>query len=298
MSQQSIDDQFDDPPEEEAYFDLTEEQDQPLRGTAPPPLTLAVTAPRTTRPNMSDVLPLASSLVPHRSKINRPMYTTKVRHVQESHVNCNSTFQVHKAARLVSQNLRLFPEASPGVHLQAAVAVENFGRKVFLPYILAQAHDESIEDQDRVFYATLLALREVLAQNADTFFQLPSTQRDDADQSEEDLEEENAHAKLLMSTTICMAACQAAGKDDELLLEFIQEDFKADRVGPDVNLRTPHGKSIPPEESLAYKVGYNMALEKRAKGSERVSLPEPTACWMSVVEQIPAALKKGTSYDM
>ena len=220
--------------------------------------------------------------------------------------------QVHQASRLVAQQLRLAPEVSPSSHLQAAVAVEHFGRQVFLPYILAQqqalapnSRKPPKKESDRIFYATLLALREVLAQNAERFFLLPAaSDSDDNLLSKDDIEEEKAYTKLLLATAIVMAACQAAGKDEDFLSNAIlKDDFPADRMTPSVTLRTPSAGGTPPtnEHSVMFKAGFNVALDKRAVAAKqlRTSIPEPTACWVPVVEEIPAAVlkKKRSNYD-
>ena len=211
------------------------------------------------------------------------------------------------------------PEASPFGHLQGAVVLEHFGRQVFLPYILAQQQQQQQQQavttpsarariDERIFYATLLALREVLAQNAEQFFTLP-TVRDQSDDplSQEDIEEEEAYGKLLLATAIVMAACQDAGKDEHLLFQYMLNDnFPAVRATPRMTLRTPSasaadgtttavggGGVLGEKEAVAFKAGYNVALAKRAAAAKenRTSIPEPTACWVSVVEEIPATLK-------
>ena len=153
---------------------------------------------------------------------------------------------------------------------------------------------------DRIFYATLLALREVLAQNAERFFALPKVRDDNNDDglSNEDIEEEDAFGKLMLATSIVLAACQNAGKDEDLLLKYIQDDdFPADRATHLTSLQALSGGSVVvpgDEESVAFKVGYNVALAKRAAAARqiRTSIPEVTACWMSVVEEIPSNMKK------
>lgn len=234
-----------------------------------------------------------------------------VSQADECHVNCIPTYAVHQASRLVAQNLRLFPEASPGVHLQAAVAIETFGKKVFLPYIQA-AHSRQqtaarnsrapLEmNHDRVFYATLLALREVLAQNAHTFFQFSTPSEETSSKDVADDQEEQDYAKILMATTIVISACQAAGKNVESLLEAVEVgDMPAPRAQQSWSCRMPNNKMKHREDALAWKVGYNMAHSLRVKQNEadhRVALPKPTAVYMSIVEQIPAAIKKSTAYD-
>lgn len=235
-----------------------------------------------------------------------------IKQAKQGHINCIPTWHVHSAARIVAQTLRLWPEASPGVHLQAAVTVENFAKQIFLPYIVAEAGGERIEDGDRVFYATLMALREVLAQNADAIFQIhtPSSDNDDDEGGEKkepipesDNQEEKDYARLLMATMVVVTACESAGKDPERVLELIREQdaaFPADRAHDIWKPKAPDGKVKYHEEALAWKVGYNMAHRDRAQRQEnyRAALPKPTACWMAVVEQIPAALKKGNLNDV
>lgn len=220
--------------------------------------------------------------------------------------------QVLQASRLVAQQLRIVPEVSPSSHLQAAVVVEHFGRQVFLPYILAQQQALapksrlSSKENDRIFYATLLALHEVLAQNAEKFFTLPETacDNDENQLSSEDVEEEKTFAKVLLANSIVIAACQAAGKDENFLMNSIlHDDFPADRMTPSVTLRTPSADATTPtnEEAVMFKAAFNVALEKRAEAAKqhRMSIPEPTACWVPVVEDIPAVLtKKRSNYDV
>mmetsp|Transcript_16650 Transcript_16650/g.27599 ORF Transcript_16650/g.27599 Transcript_16650/m.27599 type:complete len:360 (-) Transcript_16650:1677-2756(-) len=253
------------------------------------------------------------------------LYTKNAKHLtrqhpapteaEECHVNCIPTYAVHKASRLVAQNLRLFPEASPGVHLQAAVAIETFGKQVFLPYILAarsvkeqeqqslsnRNHTTLILDDDRIFYATLMALREVLAQNAHTFFQLSTPSEETSLENIADNEEEQVYAKLLMATTIVIAACMAADKDVETLMETVKEgEMPAPRARSSSYCKTPDNKIKQRQDALTWKVGYNVAHTMRSKRHEtdhRVSLPKPTAVYMSIVEQIPAAIKKSNAHE-
>ena len=75
------------------------------------------------------------------------------------------------------------------------------------------------------------------------------------------------------------------------------DDFPADRATHLTSLQALSGGSVVvpgDEESVAFKVGYNVALAKRAAAAKqnRSSLPEVTACWMSVVEEIPSNMKK------
>jgi hypothetical protein len=105
-----------------------------------------------------------------------------------------------------------------------------------------------------------MALREVLAQNAEKFFSLPTTTTTTMEGvtdtlSEEDLNEEKAHGKMLIATAIVMAACKAAGRDEDKLLKYMQEDFPADRADLVVNLRTPQGKTLPPKKPWHGKLG-------------------------------------------
>ena len=301
-SHQPFADQFEDPLEETLLSGTSTDPPPSARSIttaaalARPPKRSAMER-RTVPPPSDDAV---AALVPQRLKVKRrvpPATASNIHALHQSHVNCDSTIPVRQASRLVAQHLRLFRELSPGIHLQAAVAIESFGRNVFMPYILAEANGEPIQDHGRIFYATLLALREVLAQNADKFFQLPTPERA-SDLSVEDLNEEEAHGKVLIATAIVMAACRAAGRDEDVLMEYLQDDFPADRAGLDVTLKSPHGKPVPPEETVAWKVGYNLAQAKRATSMEQCAVPEPTACWMSMVEQIPASLKRTAPYDL
>jgi hypothetical protein len=242
----------------------------------------------------------------------KPLSIKKVEH---SHVNCVPTFAVRQASRLVAQNLRLFPEASPGVHLQAAVAIENFGTEVILPNMLAahgrvsnkKTHPAKVPeeiDHNRVFYASLLSLREILAQNAHAFFRISAPSGEVSTTQDEDEKEEQTYAKLLMATTIIIAACHAADKDVDVLLQAVEQsdDMPAPRALHSWHCKTPDkGPGKRKEEALAWKVGYNLAQairEKRKELDHRMSLPKPTAVYMSVVEQIPAAIKKSSAYDL
>lgn len=312
-SHQPFADQFEDPPEEPLVFgDSTGSAPFAVSTTTAP---MARPAKRShTMENESTVPPSGDDVgtvaaIPRRLKVKRrvpPATASNIHALQQCEVNCDVTIQVRQATRLVSQHLRLFRELSPGIHLQAAAAIESFGRCVFMPYILAEANGgpismEQDEEGGRIFYATLLALREVLAQNADKFFALPATTPTEGVNdtlSEKDLNEEQTHGKMLIATAIVMAACKAAGRDEDKLMTYMQDDFPADRADLVVNLRTPQGNTLPPEETLAWKVGFNLAQAKRATSMEQGVLPEPTACWMSMVEQIPASVKRTAPYDL
>jgi len=212
----------------------------------------------------------------------------KVVETKESYLNCIPTHQVEMASRLVGQMLRHWPESSPGMHLQAAVTIEKFGRQVFLPYIVTHLNHSELNkkktmNHDRIFYATLLAFREVLAQNASTFFAVPSFGgKPGTLYPSKDNKNREIFVKLMMATTIVMHACEAAGRNTKLLLDLIEND-NFPEAKPFGKLLSPNGRVKGMEESLAWKVGFNLAQRERRKAF----LPTPTSCWIFIVESIP-----------
>ena len=98
--------------------------------------------------------------------------------------------------------------------------------------------------------------------------------------SKEDIEGEEAYGKLFLATAIVMAACQDAGKDAHLLFHqyMLNDNFPAVHATPFMTLRTPSASAKPAKRVTAAK-------------ENRTSIPEPTAWWMAVVEEIPAILK-------
>jgi len=205
----------------------------------------------------------------------------------QARVKCMPTHQVEMASRLVGQMLKVWPEAAPGTHLQVAASLEKFARQVFFPYLVVHQTDPTKPmDQTRVFYATLLALREVLAQNGSKIFKIPSYQGSPIEKSlfHSDDEDERDFLKLMMATTVVMNACEAAGMDSKAFMDVIEED--------NFPIAKPFGNTVPVEpngrkkgeyEAMAWKIGYNYAQKKR----QGAVLPLPTSCWISIVEEIP-----------
>jgi hypothetical protein len=179
---------------------------------------------------------------------------------------------VHTASRLVGQSLRLF-SALPQ---QAAIAVEKFGQEIYLPYVLAAHGDTKGMDHDRIFYSTLLALRQVIALNASRLLDLPPAITEP---------EESFLIQLVMATTIVLAACDAAGKDSKALLEYIEQGQP--EVPEMQQFITPQGKTVKRELALAIR------LSQRLSKKDAI-VPMPTACWIAVIEKVPPALSKGT----
>lgn len=219
----------------------------------------------------------------------------KILITDQAQVKCIPTHQVQMASRLVGQMLNTWPEASPGVQKQAAASLEQFATQVFLPYIVAYYnHQKPITAkartivQNRIFYATLLVMREVLAQNARAIFRIPKyDEASDPHQqlsNQRDLIDESEFISLLMATTVVMNACEAAGNDPQELLDLVEKD-NFPIAKPFAKIVQQNGKTMGENEALAWKVGYNLAQKKRQK--QDTTLPAPTSCYISIVEQIP-----------
>ena len=189
--------------------------------------------------------------------------------------------QVQKAARLMAVELQHgdWPEVIPGALERAAVSLEAFAKTIFLPYMKgANATPE------RSFLATLLALREVLAQNADRIFVMDSVPpngepSDDKSaptnrtrQDGQAQEEERSYMAQLYATGVALAAIQALDPNEAepLTRQFTQMidsydtgdgEFSSCMEPMDGRHRgiMPTGKALSQEENLSWKVGFNTA---------------------------------------
>ena len=236
--------------------------------------------------------------------------------------------QVCKATRLVAQELVYggWPEVKTGAHQQAAVALEEFARTVFLPSLL-QASSEVASN--RVFLATMLALREVLTQNADRIFDIEKEIGDELQDHAPGTgrrkvrcqEEERQYMAQLFATGVVFAALQSlSGKEAEAYTLQFSETMDSYDIGDDEFASCmqpmdgchqgvlPNLSLLDSIENVAWKVSYNRAREahpvlrssRRRLEVERlrwlglpstsepflVELPMPNAVLVSMVEKL------------
>jgi hypothetical protein len=236
--------------------------------------------------------------------------------------------QVCKAARLVAQELVYggWPEVKTGARHQAAVALEEFARTVFLPNMLQESREGA---SDRVFLATMLALREVLTQNADRIFyiekQIGGELQDDAPgggrRKVRCQEEERQYMAQLFATGVVFAAFQSLTRKESeaYTLQFSKmmdsydmghDDFASCMKPLDGRHQgvQPNMSLLDSTENVVWKMSYNRAREahpvlrrsrhrrevERLRGlglpstSEpyTVEVPTPNAVLVSMVEKL------------
>jgi hypothetical protein len=308
----------------------------------------------------------ASSSTNNANKYENFKSENSIEVISQSYVNCQVSLTVEQASRLVAQQImeqilpesRLMKSVGKDTNIKEAVskatsstaaktshrlypgqawavAMENFGREVLLPYFLANSPEDchpSTLDHDRIFYASLLAFREVMVQNADTLFVFPEPlqghsssceatskeqnnvpptanpemKKDDANKRDDELEDEYNHLKWVMATSIVLGACQASGRDDSIVMELMLNDFPQiqhhyDNWMADLSsrkIRTIDGTTLSSAESMAWRISQFLALrsllanQKSNASSMSTKVPEPTACWISVIESIPSNFMK------
>jgi hypothetical protein len=191
--------------------------------------------------------------------------------------------QVCRATRLVAQELEYggWREVSPGARQRAAVALEEFVRTVFLPNVLQKSNYGA---PGRVFLATMLALREVLTQNAERVFHMEKVPLT-GDELQDDApggirwktklqEEERQYMAQLFATGVIFAAFQSLSpvEAEEYTTWFTKvmdsydmgyDDFASclePLDGRHEGVR-PNLTVLESEENVAWKVSYNRACE-------------------------------------
>lgn len=232
--------------------------------------------------------------------------------------------QVCKAARLVAVELSFggWPEIKPGACFKAAAAIEEFAKTVFLPNLLhggQQQHDNTEASNERIFLATMLALREALTQNAYRIFHIEDVRRDEQQLAGEpkpgskrqkrlDYREERQYMAQLFGTGVIIASLQSLPEAESLILSFSATmdsyDTASDEFASRMNrLDGRHqgvmlnGKKLKKEENTAWKVSYNRArelhpvvcrnsrrIEQRSETPQVVQIPKPNALFVSMVE--------------
>ena len=236
--------------------------------------------------------------------------------------------QVSMAARLVAQELENggWPEVSPGARQQAAVALEEFARIMFLPNLLQGANNSAAPSNERVFLATMLALREVLTQNAERIFVIQDVPRQGEEERNNDAGpgnkrrkrhrdiEERQYMAQLYATGVIFAAIQSMPEAKSYLSKFTQimdsydtgdDDCASymERVDGRHQGVLPNGKQLKNEENVAWRVSYNRVrdlhpvirhnrqrVEQQLDPSDsRIDVPPPNAVLVSMVEKLPEA---------
>lgn len=229
--------------------------------------------------------------------------------------------QVCKAARLVAVELEHggWPEARPGTHLQAAAAVEEFAKTIFLPNLLRNHGAQNLPSNKRVFLASMLALREVLTQNASRIFQLDSVpvKEQISDQmvasgnkrrKRQDKEEEREYMAQLLATSVIFAAIQSLPEAHSYLPRFTEmmdsydagsDEFCScmERLDGGQKGIMPNTKELKKEENVAWKVSYNRArevhpvisrasrrMEHQSESSHIIKVPRPNTVFISMAE--------------
>lgn len=195
--------------------------------------------------------------------------------------------QVCRAARLIAQELEHggWPEVSFGSRRLAAVALEEFATTIFLPNVL-QESNAAPSSSESVFLATMLALREVLTQNAkrifviekvplephelQSFMSAPGAARRETEREEE----EEQYVSQLLSTGVVLSTVQRLEKRDaeKYTSKFTQiMDSYDSGHGEFASMMEPMDGShqgvqpdqtvLSNEENAAWKVAYNRANE-------------------------------------
>jgi hypothetical protein len=234
--------------------------------------------------------------------------------------------QVCKAARLVALELSHggWPEAKPRACFKAAAAIEEFAKTVFLPNLLhgGQHHDNTEASNERVFLATMLALREVLTQNAYRIFQMEDMSRDEEQLADDakpgskrqktlDYREERQYMAQLFGTGVIIASLQSLPESESLTSSFSAMMDSYDICNAEFASRMNrldgrhqgvmlNGKKLKKEENVAWKVSYNRArelhpvvcrnnrrIEQRSDMTHHiVQIPKPNALFVSMVEEL------------
>jgi hypothetical protein len=139
-----------------------------------------------------------------------------------------------------------------------------------------------------------------------------------------ELEEDYNHLKWVMATSIVLGACQASGRDDAVFMDLLvntvpqihnddddhhhhhqkqnqqQQQQHYDELIAELSsytkVRTMAGTILSSAETMAWKISQLLALRslraKKQQGQLSTNIPEPTACWISVVESIPSSFTK------
>ena len=215
--------------------------------------------------------------------------------VEKSHIILASNLhgQVWRAVRLVGEEIKsgVWPLADKeDTTLSLPVVLEQFIREIFFPLL-----QEKQALEDRPYVATMLALREVMTQNAEKIFDLNLDQYPLVDRMEF-----KYHGKTL-ATSIILAANERLPIGNQDLLRFVEaydtgaQEFKISlpRMSAKQVLIQPGGTELDGEEALIWKVAYNMVREKHpllriTKVDEKdwPQLAEPSTCYAAMVEDL------------
>jgi len=216
--------------------------------------------------------------------------------------------QVWKAMQFIGHELRtndIWPLKQSG--LQLAAVLEQCVREVLLPQLLlGEAHE------DRCFWAALLGARELMTQNANKFFELSSL---DLSSPEQQVEGQILATGIVVAALLrCPGYHDAQEKFTQLMQDYdagkgtfaTTEDSTRRRtaVMGRVDGRNqpilPNGKELDAEESVAWRVSFNLARKRHpllhgskgaVDGDDLIDLPAPTACHVSLVEELPVQLR-------
>lgn len=233
--------------------------------------------------------------------------------------------QVHRAARLVAVELEYgaWPEESPGARRKAASALQEFAKTIFLPNLLAHQQDPataSAPDYERVFLSTMLALREVLTQNASRIFSIENVALNDNEVKDDrkdtepgakrrkrsSQEEERQYMAQQLATGVVFAAIQSMETPEaESYLQHFMEIVDLYDTGDDEFVScmqprngrhtgvTPNLKTLSGQENVAWRVSFNRARQVhpvvcRSRNGSNISnaidVPSPNTVFIALVE--------------
>lgn len=211
----------------------------------------------------------------------------------------NLHVQVWEAVRLVGEEIKcgVWPLSNQSLLTSLPIVLEQFIREIFLPHLQGR---DAVED--RVYVATMLAIREVLTQNSKELFVLDfeSTTKEEVD-----------FGARVLATGIILAANERLMKVTNLdLVRLVNmyddgaPEFKdaLTRMGGKEQPIAPNGKPLDRQEAVIWKAAFNMAREKHPlMGKDKkeikqgelnlIQLAEPTACYVAMVEALPPTTK-------
>jgi hypothetical protein len=267
---------------------------------------------------------------------------------------------IASASRYVGDELQhgLWPSPFPGFEIQhkahmkiVAASLEEFCRLVILPSMQPEtvetiAQQQAVlektmaskrntttstktkilykpkpkKEKEHVFFSTLLALREVMTQNAERIFGKPSFEglHDKKKKLEKSrkrkihqLQDQQYCAKLL-ATGVVLAAMEQYNPNDAAIADrFLEvcrkydegdEEFTSCLVAEQNSCGVlPNGRRVDPEESIAMHVSFEQARESHPltlcqkrrdmnvtpRVQDLLQVPEPNVCNISMVQHLP-----------